>query len=186
MRVVVAGIYRSGSTWMFNAVRLLLESEGYEVNGFFRGEGDWTEDWETDKANVLKVHAFYPYLVKEAEYVITTYRPYEDIVESMKKQREIGVKPQFENAGAHEDIAEFLSWLAQWNVVSDYCMEFDDLIKRPLKVLRKLKIALELKKANVNKVAEQLRELKPPKEGGDELTMLTNTHTAGYEQRKSS
>lgn len=177
MNIIVAGIYRSGSTWLFNAVRLLMLSEGHTVNSKFFAYP--LEDNFDKDCNIIKVHYYYPELFQKADIVITSYRNYKDIIKSMKAQNEKGLDPQFANAGNWQDLDEFIGWLLRWNMKSRYMMEFDDLINNKRKVVEDLHIALKLTKASVEDVLEQLQNMKPPKVGLDKETLLTSTHYKG-------
>ena len=80
---VCAGIRRSGSTVLFNMVRLAIEyvyGSGKVYSGFYNGE---CLSCDTYKAhNVIKVHEFYESLCSPG-VVLTTIRDFRDIASSL-------------------------------------------------------------------------------------------------------
>jgi len=172
MKIVIAGIYRSGSTWLYNAVRLLMKSEGYNVKGYFKG---WGIDPNYD-VHIIKTHAFYKDLASEADFVITSYRNHKAIALSMKRQKERGVHEDFVNATKHKDLDKFLRWLLEWNMYACYMMEYEKFTRNPRKIIKDLYKVLECKKANIDDVYNQVMALTSPEEGYNEVTLLTETH----------
>ena len=79
--IVAAGMSRSGSTWQFNALRLLLESSGESVHSF------WIEDWDSEKARhartlLVKIHEISPGLAEAAWRCFTCHRDLRDVAVS--------------------------------------------------------------------------------------------------------
>ncbi len=78
--VIAAGAYRSGSTWLYNALRLALELAGHEVYGRFY---DGTYDPENPaKMHVVKVHGFEDEVLEVARLLFTSIRDPRDIAAS--------------------------------------------------------------------------------------------------------
>lgn len=180
MIIIVAGIYRSGSTWLYNAVRFLTEEAGYKTQGTF---ALWERSDEYD-CHVIKTHYIYPYRrlrIKKPDFIITSRRDKEDIINSMKAQIEKGLDPQFENAGKYDDINKYFGWLDIWRKrkAHIYEMDFEDLdYKRIKKILHKLNKAMDLDLGynQICAVEKRLSEMVPPTEGFDHETLLTPTH----------
>lgn len=172
MKIVVAGIYRSGSTWLFNAVRLLLISEGVNIKSYFYG----SEPDTPEQFHVIKTHTYSQGLFDEAGIVITSYRNYKDIEKSMKAQLKKGLPVEFENAGNYKELDTFIRWLLKWNRKTLYMMEYDKFIEDPKEIVRDLYECLRLKNADIDEVYEQLCDMKSPEEGYDPVTLLTSTH----------
>ena len=61
--ILIAGMKRSGSTWMYNAVRLMLKDAGKDVYGC------WIDDY--DESNTAEFH------------VVKTHKWDKDLVENM-------------------------------------------------------------------------------------------------------
>jgi hypothetical protein len=80
--VVSAGLMRSGSTWLFNALRLLLERAGVPVYAL------WVNDFDPERAReartlVVKLHAANPVLAAAATRCYTCHRDLRDVVVSL-------------------------------------------------------------------------------------------------------
>lgn len=178
MKIIVAGIYRSGSTWLFNAVRLMAEKRFQTSSSGFI----W---WDLDPSDcsVIKTHAFYSdkELQFRPTFVVTSSRRKSEIIKSMKKQRRKGVDPRFINAGNFEEINVFFDWLNSWRRHDShvYEMDYDDLERGYIqKILKELNKALSfgLSETQLILVELELIELKAPAEGFDPVTLLTPTH----------
>jgi hypothetical protein len=79
--IVAAGMPRSGSTWQFNALRLLLESSAQGIYSF------WVEDWDPRKARhaqtlLVKIHEMSPMLAWASWRCFTCHRDLRDIAVS--------------------------------------------------------------------------------------------------------
>jgi hypothetical protein len=79
--IVAAGMPRSGSTWLFNALRLLLESSGQGIYSF------WIEDWNGEKARnaqtlLVKIHEISPMLAWASWSCFTCHRDLRDVAVS--------------------------------------------------------------------------------------------------------
>lgn len=179
MNIYVAGIYRSGSTWLFNAVRLIAIESGKTVSSGFI----WSEIDSNAEIKVIKTHFFYDdfELPFEPDLIVTSVRPKDEIETSMIKQRVKGLEPQFANAGAFEDIEEFFNWLNRWRDHSKHVYEmiYADLEQNKCsKIVRELcySLNIELTFAQIESVCNKLSNLQPPKEGFDSVTLLTPTH----------
>lgn len=84
--ILVAGQPQSGSTKLFNMVRIALERSGMEVNTFlFSAETGWP-DIKDGRVNLAKVHAFDAVAEAGATLVLTTRRDIRDCVVSHVKR----------------------------------------------------------------------------------------------------
>ncbi len=96
--VIAAGAYRSGSTWLYNALRLAFELAGEEVYGRFY---DGTYDPENPaRIHVVKVHRFEDEVLEVARVLFTSIRDPRDIAAS-------GVRRGLISAAA-DDVEEFV------------------------------------------------------------------------------
>lgn len=178
MNVYIAGIYRSGSTWLFNAVRLLYLQNHSVSSGFIW----WTLNEESE-VRVIKTHYHYPddELVYKPDLIVTSIRTREHIVQSMIKQKAKGLDTRFINAGNYREVSTFFQWLDKWTNDNRhvYQMDFNDLYSgNTIKILKELNKALKLKltASQIKEVQSQLEALQPPKTGYDPVTLLTPTH----------
>jgi hypothetical protein len=105
--IVAAGMPRSGSTWQFNALRLLLEASGQDTYSF------WIEDWDSQKARhaqtlLVKIHEMSPMLAWASWRCFTCHRDLRDIAVSAADLAQVDgyqvdiVPLMQENRKAHE------------------------------------------------------------------------------------
>lgn len=168
MIIVVAGIYRSGSTWLFNALRLLMEEEGLSPKSYFAGDYGYREEENA----IVKAHSYYPELMADSDFIFTSIRKKADIRKSMEEVNKRGVAKDYENAGNPEGIDQYWEWLITWNRNSNYMMNFEDMITDKELVLNDLKNITGFK----GNVLDKLNELTAPKVGHDPVTFLGETH----------
>jgi len=118
--VVCAGMYRSGSTWLYNTVRLALLKAGFSVYADTeskydaKGEADW---------HVVKTHVFREDLRKKAGLVIMTKRDLRDVAASAIRVGKI----------KHKDIIPFLNTTVarydQWRRFASLTLAYEDIHK---------------------------------------------------------
>jgi hypothetical protein len=78
--ILCSGIPRSGSTWLYNAVRLLLEVE-YPARVY----SCWINDYDPSRpaaVHVVKIHEFNDHIAKKARTILTSHRDLRDIAAS--------------------------------------------------------------------------------------------------------
>ena len=164
MKIVTAGMYRSGTTYQFNALRLILEEVYGKDNVNACGVYDYIHD--PDKINLIKIHRLTRKEKRKIlgyDYLFTTQRNDEDIKNSIQK-----FKPELMNvydtsiisANWFKDNANYIQYFSDINTISlvnDY---------------------IEVLKVDVDPyvIIKRLRELKPPKFGYDSETMLYYNH----------
>jgi len=177
MTIYIAGIYRSGSTWLFNAVRLLVIQAGFKTDSGFIW---WTLDEEAE-CKVIKTHSFYDneILHHAPDFIVTSRRERSQIIGSMDALIERGLDPQF--IMHPEKIDEYFAALSRWerHPKHVYQMDFEDLHKKnTIKILKDLNraLGLTLKLRHILAVNKQLAQLKSPAESYDPITLLTSTH----------
>lgn len=125
--IVVAGIKRSGSTLIFNTIRLLCEGIGTVYCS-----GNYREDITTDYY-IIKKHSFNPELAKLADIIITSDRNRKDIEDSLERFYNKKVK-----------MNRMATDLKKWNKYSSYCIDYNDLMDNRLNVIKKLKTILNI------------------------------------------
>ncbi|HEY3913750.1 MAG TPA: hypothetical protein VGN61_04615 [Verrucomicrobiae bacterium] len=134
MIYVCAGMYRSGSTWLYNAVRLILRDA--KVPDL---EAGWITDKEkllNHKNSVIKTHNFEPDLANRKALVLTSHRDLRDIAGSLvrKFKSELPIKQLHETVESH----------AQWAPIAVYDLRYEDLLTDKPAQLRNLAQALQL------------------------------------------
>ena len=134
MIYVCAGMSRSGSTWVFNAVRLLLQRANVP---------DLAAGWITERANllahdnsVIKIHSFDVELAARADVVLTSHRDLRDVAASMQRKFKTG----FSTKLIHETVADYV----KWSKIAAYDLHYEDLLLDKLPELKKIAAALKL------------------------------------------
>lgn len=80
--VVCAGMHRSGSTWLYNAVRLILASQMLPVYATFVSNYRKSGCSDGRPIHVVKTHRYYRDIQEAAECVFTTRRDLRDLAAS--------------------------------------------------------------------------------------------------------
>lgn len=171
MRVVVAGIYRSASTWLYNAVRLSLA----EVDTTY---GSYVSDYRIgnkSKHHVIKTIRYNTDVLGYADVVVTSYRNINDIIDSMKRRREINTDDRFTNETHYESINTYLLYLLWWQQHAKYMMYYEDFIRNKRGELLKIHRALGIS-PNVDTVLAKLDAIKIPEIGFDPVTLYHADH----------
>lgn len=172
MLIVSAGFYRSGSTWMFNAIRLILDEF----------TDDYYSCWEQDynpknpaKYHLVKVHRWRPKLYKDAHLVFTSFRELEGIKGSMQRRADILNDERFSNETKFQHIDAYLVDLLKWQRKSNYFLWFRFIREQPVHEIEKIAGVLGM---NVRclKVFKRLNELKEPHTGFDPVTLIHANH----------
>lgn len=117
--ILITGIKRSGSTWMYNVVRELYRMGGYKVYGAFVDEIDRERAKAADVV-VIKTHPYVHPLAGLADLILYSYRSVEGIKASLRK---MGLE---DDATVHWD--GMLRQANLWSDVADYHMRFDDMM----------------------------------------------------------
>lgn len=117
--VVAAGAYRSGSTWLYNAVRLALQLAGHDVYGRFYDDTYDPED--PTPVHLLKVHRFEAEVLDVAELVVTSIRDPRDIAASAVRRGLIDHRADAVEAFVAETLHEgFERWRPHASLVLRY------------------------------------------------------------------
>jgi len=134
MIYVCAGMYRSGSTWLYNAVRLILQNAN--VPDLAAGLISDKEQLLKHKNSVIKTHNFEPDLVKRESLVLTSHRDLRDIAGSLvrKFNSDLPIKQLRETVESH----------AQWAPIAAYDLRYEDLLSDKPGQIKKLAQALRL------------------------------------------
>lgn len=179
--IITAGPERSGSTWLFNAVRLLLKHAHIPYDPY------WVTTLTTDKLQQRKQHARGSYVVikthcwsdewdtKEANHIFLTHRDLSGVVASYKR------------VGWAFNIPEsYVQEHQQWRDVADQDVAYENIMNAPEAQLHMLSQALKVTgKVNVADVNKELQSLKPANRGApDPVSKLWPNHYSATVQRK--
>lgn len=183
--VVCAGPERSGSTWLFNALRFLLEGIGDRVHSYWmhqvtqaklvkRGVGlqsdaahilvkthKWSEDWDPSTADLI----------------VLTER---DICGVVNSYLRAGWRPK-DMGYLKSMIKVYLEDHLRWRQVAHAVIQYDDIADvggRELLCLSHLLDLLECKQTDVAAISARIKSLSVPKSGcPDPVTKLWPWHT---------
>ena len=181
---VVAGVPRSGSTWVYNAIRLLCQKAGKNLYS------TWVSDYKPQEHDKYAVH-----LVKlhnredlsfEYTHLFTTHRDLTERLASILRMGWLQDDPDKIRAAANGHAKLH----AYWAALSDFEAQYDEIMNAPEVVLGQLALCLGLNlPATVfSEVARTLAVLPTPERGEnasghDKETLLHVGHRASEEER---
>jgi hypothetical protein len=130
--ILSAGMPRSGSTWLYNAMRIILKSD----IGIDLGAG-WIQDIEKFKDHetiLLKLHGYIPNLASKATFVAYSYRDLRDVMASIKRK--------FNTSPSMAIARQYLEDDAKWRQCALFAMKYEDMMDEPQNVDENLQKAL--------------------------------------------
>lgn len=147
--ILSAGMPRSGSTWLFNAVRLLLLESGYSI------VAKWIDDFnESDLLDVdiclIKIHQFKPEWIERADFIVYSYRDIRDAIASA--ERKFDLKPSLEHAKYLVDNDY------KWKKVAHFVLKYELLLIQKESILKDVSKKLDIT-VNEHQIKNILNEL---------------------------
>jgi hypothetical protein len=134
MIYVCAGMPRSGSTWLFNAVRLLLKNAGApDLAGGYVGQ---SEELLTHRTAIIKLHPFNPELAARADVILTTHRDLRDVSASMQRH--------YQRPYSAVDMNEWVRSQVRWAQVAAYDLHYENILVDKLTEIKNIAAALKL------------------------------------------
>jgi hypothetical protein len=174
--VLSAGMPRSGSTWLYNALRLLL----LRRHG---GPGELACAWVGDlhkmppaECRLVKLHEFDATLAAQAGFVVWSYRDLRDALAS--QFRKFGTPPTL-------GLADYLiAQDARWQARADHVMRYEDMLADPAAEVLRLAQSLGMVDVGPHEAATLADALSTlsydsdgPRNGAyNELTLLHRGH----------
>ncbi len=154
-RVLVPGMPRSASTWLYNAARLLLS---HHVGSDF--SCGWIEDITKippRRHMLIKAHKYDPATVDWSTRILYSYRDIRDVIASMS--RKFGLEPSMEFADRlvlnHE----------QWAKTADFMMPYDAMLADKESVVADLAELLSVDASCAGEVVREIAGLSYESEG---------------------
>nr|CCF78645.1 hypothetical protein RGS1_70351 [Rubrivivax gelatinosus S1] len=114
---LAAGMPRSGSTWLYNALRLALASRHPDLVAGWIGDAGRLPASST---RLLKLHEFDPELARRASFTVWSYRDPRDALASL--ERKFGKPPTL------RQVDDMLRWDEHWTRQADYVMRYEDFV----------------------------------------------------------
>ncbi len=173
------GMYRSGSTWLYNAVRLLV---GDCYGTFVHKASDYDKGNEKE-IHLIKCHKYLEWIKQDATFIVSIYRPLSEVKQSMERRALVATKG-FTNE-TRTDLFDIYHHNAMlWILEADHVVSYECMIKDPVTELRLLLNSMYAKNLPVKsytdkqleEIAEQLRNMKVPESGHDPVTLLHENH----------
>ena len=155
--ILVAGIHRSGSTWVWGAARHLLTAEGIGLHAA------WVEDYAANSA--APAHLVKAHNPKEVDFtphiVLTTWR---DRAASIASLIRMGWLKDTESDILASD-ARLTHLYQYWNARTDLETRYDDILASPAEAIARIAkvIGLPPDADRDNTIAETLKNQKTPK-----------------------
>jgi hypothetical protein len=167
------GMPRSGSTWLFNAARILML--GPDPEQVRLGSG-WVDDWRSIPKlprMLVKTHTFDEFLVARSRHVLYSFRDLRDAIASARRM--FGTQPSLDLA------REWIQADHQWRGTASLVMRYETMLADPALVIAELARVLAVDDVTPHEVALQLDTLAHPGvvgsgEGYDSTTLLHRGH----------
>ena len=147
--IATAGMPRSGSTWLYNTVRLLLERTGKLDIG-----AGWISDFYSFKNHdvvILKIHYYEPVIANNAAMILYSYRDIRDALASFK--RKFGSEPTIERA------RNFIVNDKKWREKSPFIMKYEDMIASQEETAERIARFLGITSADCNRIIKDINTM---------------------------
>lgn len=169
--ILVAGVPRSGSTWVFNAARLLLTHAGRDL------QAAWVADYRPDHpapTHLVKAHRRVE-VTFEPELVLTTRRPTAACLASLVRMGWLADTPEAirERWRQHRALYDY------WQARSHLEIAYDEIVGAPQRALEDLAgvLALVPSEQDLKGIAKALEDMRAPRGGAyDPETLLHPRH----------
>ena len=156
--ILAAGMPRSGSTWLYNAVRLLLGDNPDLVAG-------WVDDLARREAALLLVKIHDPSdLADRADLIFTTYRPLAEVAASL------GRMGWPNDATAMQQVRDQRAF---WGPRSNCDILYSDIINSPGETVSRIASVLGVPNKDI---VSELLTMKEPEAGYDPVNLLHRGH----------
>lgn len=172
---LVAGVPRSGSTWCFNALRLLLRQNSQDVYAA------WCRDYDSENMaswHLIKAHK--PEEVQfEPTHIVTSYRDICESIASLVRMGWVKAEPLSIIEAAKRQTALY----RYWKDLSNFEVSYDDMLAQPENVIAELADTLGLPATGAGEIAAELSTMSPPDSGSyDTTTLLHPKHRGDPEE----
>lgn len=169
--MLIAGMRHSGSTALFNIVRIASHLSGLSVKGVYSEKITSVQEL-SDSCQILliKTHEYRDDIADIGNFTFTTIRDLRDTVASAKRRS----FPILDKVGGVVEYAKYNRSIHDvWSKNSDFIFEYEEFMKRPFQVIQKILAALDLDINLVDQIYEEVTSL--PTDNYD-LTLLSDTH----------
>lgn len=174
--IIIAGCYRSGTTALFNIVRLILKHTNQDYDAYF-WEGKTISEKEY---HLIKMHTYSPTMSKMAFRIYVAHRKLLEVKKSMNalKKSIIPIHGDYTNASNTQNLkfayGDSQLWIAKADYIQNYTHLLNDVVMIFIAILNDLQIFY--KGEELEAMIKEFGELKAPKKGHDKETLMTETH----------
>ena len=180
MKIICAGVRRSGSTWLFNTVKSILRSSGQEIYyNFISPTNDFK--WEHDN-EVIKMHHFDETICRQAEFVLTTKRDWKDIAASAVRRGSLTNDHMLERNFRGDSVKEIEDFIIEeirnykaWKPHSSLEISYPNIINDTIKTIESIALTL-MTHVDPKTIKDLVDNMKPPLTGVDPDTQLWHNH----------
>lgn len=171
--VLSAGMKRSGSTWLFNAARVLLEQQLEDASGLSAGWIDDVQHLPRKQMNLWKLHEYDQDLVDQSDIILFCFRDLRDVLAS--QERKFGSKPSLSSAKALVDSHQ------AWQAEADLTLKYEDMISNTAQALGDLAQVLNVTAAGLGDIEHEITALDFDSPGSkNERYNLKNLYHRGH------
>jgi len=150
--IFAASMPRSGSTWLFNVARILLESQPENKDKITTGFiGDFPS-LQLKPLMLIKIHDFIPGLIEHVAKVFYSYRDLRDVLAS--RSRMFNVEPSMQQAD------NFIKQHEIWMKHSNFTMKYEDMKANKELIVSGLAKSLGIENFSAPKIIEGVDKLK--------------------------
>jgi len=149
--ILSAGMTRSGSTWLYNAIRIVLSHDPTIKDDLaFGWVGDWN-DLPERKHTLIKVHEFDGQLVDRAKFIFYSYRDIRDSIAS--SFRKFGTEPSVKLAD------HYIRMYEQWTSVANMVVPYEDIVSKKQEIICNLGKMLGVTSFNASAIQHQINNM---------------------------
>ena len=162
-KILCAGMHRSGSTWLFNAIRLIYICNNDSVYSYFFSEYD-PKEGQNASIHVAKTHQFNDVLTtRDYDYIFTTCRDLRDLAASAVRKGMIDNRTR--------PIIKFLRKVLSeeydaWSCYSDMEIVYEEMMENDIEIIKKIAQFLNID-VDPASVSRAVNSLPFPKKGED-------------------
>lgn len=169
--IVIAGMRHSGSTVLFNIIRIACEISGLSVKGGFSERiGVIAEIADSCQVLLIKTHEYRDDVSEISNFTFTTIRDLRETVASAKRRGFY----LLEKVGGETEYAKFNRSLHDiWEGKSDFIFEYENFMKSPYQIIQNVLSALELESSLADEIYQRVTTL--PTDNYN-VTLLSDSH----------
>ncbi|NKF50072.1 hypothetical protein G3R49_05750 [Shewanella sp. WXL01] len=178
--IVVAGMRHSGSTALFNIIRIAHELSGVPLLSDYSEKPSCKEVLEDERNSLLiKTHEFRDDIATRSSYIFTTRRDLRDSVASAKRRD----FPMLQKVGGVLEYAKYNRSLhAVWDDLSNFEFIYEEFMQAPSRVIARIVEVLGFDEKIASEVFSRVTNLPT---NDYHTTLLSSTHITDPERKLS-